>query len=132
MSAADWEERFVRVFVVKEKQDRYADGLRSSKRRTKILDRLNHSFDYDEAKARALANREFESADALCGLLRSLGVAETCFYMADDNDLDGAELSLEMAVDDFLFCEFGAVIICPPKPIGIYKGEGRERPILLR
>jgi hypothetical protein len=128
--AAIWEERFVRAYVVKAKQERYLGFLKSKKNRSKILDRLNHNLDYDESKARELAPEEHES-EALIRLLRARGVDDTACLMADSSDDDGRFLPLDQAVPMLLDGPWGAVLICPPKPIALYKEEDIGRLFLL-
>ena len=65
-------------------------------------------------------------------LLRSLHVEETCHLMANGNEHDGHELRLEWGVDALLDEHFGAVLICPPKPVAVYKSEEPGQPVLLR
>ncbi len=52
-----WEQAFVRAYIVAEKRDRYLAFLKGRKHRRKILDRLNHSLDYDERYATPLDAR---------------------------------------------------------------------------
>lgn len=124
-----WEQRFVEEYIVASKRARYLTFLKGPKHRQKILERLNHSLDYDESKATRLdAQRRDE--DSLIALLRSHHVAETCYLMADQNQYDGQELRLENAIRELLQNFWGALIICPPQgqvvlgtPIAVYKEE---------
>ena len=119
---AEWEEKFVRAYVVKSKRERYLSHLKSSKHRPKILNRLNHALDYDSRLATNLA-KSHRTDQSLIDLLTVRGVSGNCFLMADDQKLDGAELSLEEGVSELTICYDGAVLICPPKPIALYKPE---------
>ena len=118
---AVWEERFVRAYIAKTRQNRYLTFLKGKKRQH-ILNRLNHSLDLDDRKAEVLDKRH-RSASALTGLLRDQRVADTCFLIADGSEYDGCELPLDQGVDALLNNFFGAVLICPPKPIALYKTE---------
>lgn len=117
-----WEKQFVRRFVVSSRQERYLELLKGPKRRAKFLDELNHNLAYDKAKARVLPP-QYKEPEALLSLLASMHVGATCYLLADGNELDGRELRVELAVPEFLFNHWGAVMICPPKPIAIYKEE---------
>ena len=123
-----WEERFVNSYIQKARRDRYLTFLQGKKRQI-ILNRLCHTLDYDDARATVL-EKKYRVAEALCRLLREHSVAKTCFLMADSNDLDGSELPLERGVRELLQNRFGAVLICPPKPIAIYKEEAIGRTML--
>jgi hypothetical protein len=128
---AYWEARFVKCFVIKEKQDRYLAFLKGKKHRKKITDRLNHQLDFDEAKATRLDSR-YKAPPELVSLLRSYHVEPTCFLIADGAEFDGHELRLELGVENALESYWGVVILCPPEPLAIYKAEDPADLILLR
>ena len=125
-----WEALFVEAYIVKSKRARYLSQLKNSKRRQKLLDRLNHALDHDEKYATELPP-ECQTDEALLRLLRQKNVRPTCYLIADANENDGQELRLEDAVSQLFGSQFGALIICPPKPIAIYKGEDIGRLVLL-
>jgi hypothetical protein len=129
--ASEWEKRFVRRYIHKPRQERYLAFIDDEKRRPKILNRLSHTLDYDDRKATDL-DKQQQTSDGLLSLLRAQNVSPTCYFMADSNDLDGSEFDLETGVDELLFSEFGAVLICPPKPIALYKPEDVRILILLK
>jgi hypothetical protein len=56
-------------------------------------------------------------------LLRHRYVNGTCYLIADGNHLDGSELRLEVGVEELIGNHWGAILICPPKPIALYKPE---------
>lgn len=125
-----WERSFVERFICNERRDRYLTFLKSRKHRGKLLDRLNHSLDYDPALAKELPSGSRTDA-GLTTVLRSLHVADTCHLVADGNEFDGRELRLERGVAELLANFLGAVLICPPKPIAVYKEEDPGRLLLL-
>ncbi len=126
-----WERAFVNSYVVASKRDRYLSFLNGPKHRQKILDRLNHSLDYVQRFATTLESR-FKTADALMQLLAGRGVDPNwCSIMADGNPSDGTSMRLDRAVPELLDNHWGAVIICPPKPIAVYKSEDIGDLILL-
>ncbi|MFO0922645.1 MAG: hypothetical protein U0905_09190 [Pirellulales bacterium] len=118
-----WEQAFVRAYIVAEKRDRYLAFLKGRKHRRKILDRLNHSLDYDERYATPLDAR-YKIPKALIVYLIGRGVDRlTCCLMADGHSADGRHMRLEQAVLELLDSHWGALIICPPIPIAVYKPE---------
>jgi hypothetical protein len=128
--AALWEQRYIERFVHKSKRERYLHLLKGPKHRKKLLDRLNHAFEYDPRNATSLGGAERTSA-GLTALLRRLYVADTCYLVADGNPNDGKELRLEAGVEVLLGNHWGAILICPPKPIGVYKAEDIGELVLL-
>jgi hypothetical protein len=126
-----WENAFVRAYIVAEKRDRYLTFLKGPKHRRKILEQLNHSLDYDNRRARVL-DGQFSSPDTLTEFLMGRGVDHmTCCLMADGNPADGRSMRLERAVLELLDNRWGALIICPPIPIAVYKPEGIGDLVLL-
>ena len=115
-----WERRFVEAYVERSTRGRYLEMLKGPKRRQKVLDRLNHNPGFDFSKARDLGSID---ADGLTALLGSLRVEPTGFLMADGSELDGRELRIELAVQELVGTHWGAVLICPPKPIAVYREE---------
>jgi hypothetical protein len=128
--ASTWEQRFVEKYIVSSKRERYLAFLKGDKRRQKILERLNHTLDFDERKAMRLESPSC-TPDALISLLNGHRVTETCYFMADGNRLDGTEMRLELAISELLHNRWGALIICPPKPVAVYKQEDIGELILL-
>ena len=116
------ERRFVECFVRKDMRDRYLTFLKGQKHHRKILDRLNHSLDYESTLARELP-AESRTVSGLVAVLRSFHVSDTCYFMADGNELDGRERRLELGAEELLDNYWGAVLICPPKPVAVYKEE---------
>ena len=115
-----WEKRFVEAYVERPVQERYLSMLKGRKHRRKLLDRLNHNPGFDFSKARDLGNID---AARLAALLDSLRVEPTGLLMTDESELDGRELRVELAVQELVRTHWGAVLICPPKPIAIYREE---------
>jgi len=119
---AYWERLLVEKFVIKSKRERYLEFLKGPKNRKKILERLNHAFDYDPKCSIAISASD-RSKQGLFMLLRGRYVADTCFFIADGNGRDGHELRLEDGIDELTGNHWGAILICPPKPIAVYKPE---------
>lgn len=131
MGDVDYREaQFIRRFIVAEKQERYLSLLKGRKHRAKFLDELNHNLAYDKSKATILEEK-YKDPENLLSLLASMYVEPACHLVADSNSLDGQSLRIELAVPELLNNHFGALIICPPKPVVIYKEEDIGNLILL-
>jgi hypothetical protein len=116
------EEAFVNAFIVREKRSRYLQFLASSKRRREILDRLNHTLDYDPALATRLPS-EHQSADAVERLLKQKGAGATCHLIADSHNVDGQDLPLKEALTQAVTHDFGLIVCCVPGRLAFYKAE---------
>ena len=126
-----WERLFIRAYIVSAKQERYINFLKGPKHRQKILERLNHSLDYDAQHAKTL-DAKYNTPIALVEYLLGRGVDHTtCCLMADGNASDGVSMRLDRAVPELLDNHWGALIICPPVPIAVYKAEGIADLVLL-
>ncbi len=132
VDVADWERRFVDAYIVKAKRKRYLEFLSNPKRRQKILERLNHALDYDRQCATEV-DGSMANTEALVGLLKKHGADSTvCYLVADHNARDGTTMNLNDAAGELLLNHFGALIICPPKPIALYKTEDIGKLILFK
>lgn len=120
------EDVFVNMFVVREKRARYAQLLTNARRRTKILDRLNHAFDYD----RRFASTVPKHVD-IDSFLRAKGAPDTCHVIADSHALDGKDVSLQVALSELWGHGFGYVLICLPERLAYYQPEAPSEPVLL-
>lgn len=127
---AFWERMLVELYIVPASRDRYLSFLKGRKHRKKLLDRLNHNLDIDQAVSVQIPASD-RNAAALTDVLRRNHVSSTCFLMADGSAADGRELRVELAIDEFLNNHWGAVLICPPKPIVLYKEKDIGRLYLL-
>ena len=117
-----WEKAFVERFIIKEKRDRYLMFLKGGKHRKKVLERLNHNLDFERSKAEDISKKCKSTKDILT-FLKLRYVDDTCYVMAFQNDLDGSDVRLALGVQELFESPWGIILICPPKPIAIYKEE---------
>jgi len=110
------ESQFIAAFVDPEKRQRYTESLKNAKKRSKLLDRLNHFFDFVRARA-AKIPRNTISAD----LLRSKGAPDIVHLIGGNSD--GKEMSLEESIESCLESGWGAVISCVPGRLALYLQE---------
>src|SRR5262249_7376919 len=87
------EETIVRAFIASARRARWLESLASSKRRPRMLDRLNHCRDLDERYTTMLPS----NADVV-PLLRLRGAPPTCYVLSCTNEIDGQVMKLEEAV----------------------------------
>ncbi len=116
------EKALIQKFADKRRVDRYKALLKGPKHRKKFLDLLNHNFEYNHERIVEL-EKTISTSDQLLTFLKNKYVNTTCFLVADQNSKDGRELRLESGVEELIENYWGAILICPPKPIVIYKSE---------
>ncbi len=126
-----WESILIAHFVLSHKKERYEALLKGRKKRAQFLDLLNHNFAYDpstkfEPKGYA------QTSGSLLKALDSLGVDSNCYVVADQSEYDGREIKLGTAVEEFWSSQWGMLLICPPKPIVVYKQEAPSDFVFLR
>jgi hypothetical protein len=120
------EEQLIATFIVKEKRDRYRAKLSDSTKRTRFLDRLNHTLDLDERFAHWLPSNA-----PVVDLLREHGAPDSCYVLSADRALDGREMQLSDAVAEAAMRGWGTLISCVPAKLAYYYDECGERRALL-
>jgi hypothetical protein len=117
-----WEQSFVETFVSKRKRERYLGFLSNPKHRSKFLHDLNNGVDVEPSLAREVLHSDRSKA-GLRRLLQSSGASGTVHLMALQHELDGCDAPLEDAIDLVLTSSWGVLLICPPRPVVLYKTE---------
>ena len=115
------EEQFHK-FVIPEKQERYAQHLRSRKHRKKLLDRLNHNADFNPKFLLRLANDDQDEL-AIFALLQRRGAPDECYVISTNENIDGHRMPLVQALSKTVAMGYGTVISCIPGKLGYYEGE---------
>ena len=126
MEIDEQEAAFVKGFAAKEKQERYLHLLAGPKRRRDILDRLNHTLDFDPRYA-ALIPQELRTAAEMTRQLRERGAGAICHVIADTLDADGRDSPLPDALTEVITHDFGSVLCCLPGRLAFYQPEAIEQ-----
>ncbi len=118
------EEAFVRAFIQRTKRDRYLEALAHPKRRNKILNRLNHSWDFDDRFVELIDKRDDCPEGLLQVLLRKGAKASASTYMfADEPEFDQHTLPLDQAVEAVYEACFGVVLCVVPGKLAFVRQE---------
>jgi hypothetical protein len=120
------EEAIIRAFITPARRTRWLESLASTKRRARMLDRLNHCRDLDERYATPLP-----SNTDVVALLRSRGAPAMCCVLSCTKEIDGQTLPLSEAFWAVELSGLGAIISCIAGQLGYYYDEWGERRILL-
>lgn len=116
----DHEAALVTAFIVHEKRDRYREFLKNPKKRSQIVDRFCHHFDFIEKYATQIPRTD---ARSLAKILRESGAGETAWIIGGRSKLDGHEMPLEAALNDGLADPSGLVISCIPGQLALLLRE---------
>ena len=120
------EEAIIRAFITPARRTRWLESLASTKRRTRMLDHLNHCRDLDERYATLLP-----SNTDVVALLRSRGAPAICYVLSDTREIDGQTLPLADAVGAAELGGWGTIISCITGQLGYYYDECGARRMLL-
>lgn len=110
----------VNAFVVPERQERTLQFLANPKKRSEILNRLCHKFDFRDKYATRI---ERQVAEPLADLLRSHGAGDRAYVIGAAGDIDGSELPLLEAIDGALAGPCGALVSCIPGRLALLVQE---------
>jgi hypothetical protein len=133
LNRTEHERATIKAFVVKERQERFLFLLDNSKRRKKFLDELGHFRWFDKrfaspAKwkvdpALSLWGRHLQGINNIATLLRSRGAGKTCWVISERAAIDGKELELEIALEEVVGGDAGAILSCVPGKLAYFEGE---------
>lgn len=125
-----WEKRFVDAFVMNIRRPRYKTCLPSAEDRWKVLSRLDHCSDFDPKFMTELKGAETQP-DRLEEILIEAGASGDCWLMSASDALDGRHRPLDEGASLVASADEGTVMICPPKPVAIYRPEASELTLYL-
>jgi len=114
-----WETKFVDAFVLKQKRSRYKTFLSNLRKRNKFLDRLNHNADFDFDKAIEIK----PLVKILMKALEDYRIEKYCWMISDHSEIDGQLLPISQAIELTVDATWGTIMICPPKPIAVFREE---------
>lgn len=125
-----WEKRFVDAFVVNIRRPRYKTCLPMENDRWKVLDRLNHCNDFDPKLMTELKGGETQP-DRLEEILVDMGASGDCWLMSASDALDGRHCPISEGASLVAGADNGTVMICPPRPVALYRPEASEMALYL-
>ena len=126
---AEHEQRTIKAFVVRGRQERFLSFLSVAKNRKKFTKELPHFRWFDGRFATAVPwkvdpklkvwDRHLQGIANVCRLLRSKGAGPTC----EQSKLDGQELQLESALESVIGSGMGTILSCIPGKLAYFEGE---------
>ena len=115
------EETFVNTFVHKAKRERYIALLSNPKKWKKILEVLNHNFDFDEALATVVGCHQIQIL--LSRLEELLSSDEACYLISDDDEIDGKTFPFSQAFALARASNWGTILDCIAGELALYWDE---------
>lgn len=107
-------------FILPEHRPRFVDSLADERLRRKLRHKLAHFAWVDVRYATPAPTVE---PAALARALEREGAPRTCFLVSGDDDLDGAELPLEEALERVQHSDDGTLISCVPGRLAVFTDE---------
>jgi hypothetical protein len=131
MTPHEHEVGFVNSFMVRERRARALELLSAPSKRSKQLDRLDHSPDLEPKYCEPIAPASQSSAD-IERLLRAYGAPDQAYVLSSRRTLDGKVLGLRGALNEVVGQGMGSVISCIPGQLAYYEGESAGQRCILR
>lgn len=129
MDLHEVELRFIKSFVVRDRQERYVTLLAIDKPRArrKFLDQLTTTLDRDLDPIwtvdRYSASPKESQAGTVEEVLKRLGAPEMCWVTSYVREFDGKMLPLGTALRDTMFSYVGSIVHCIPGQLAFYSAE---------
>jgi hypothetical protein len=131
MDPDEIEVSFLRAFIAPSKRDRYLEGFANPKKRSKLLDRLNHHLDDLDPRYVFALPRGCHSSSDIEKLLVSRGAPSQCYVMSSLDRLDRRGMALRQALDQVVGYQMATLISCIPGRVGFYESEDMKGRYLL-
>lgn len=141
LHSAEHEQSLIRAFVQPDKQERFLGFLANPKNRRKFTGALAHFRWFDQRFATPrphkvdpklkLWERHTQGIEDILTLLKSKGAGLTCWVISEDEEIDGREVDLKVALQHVNGREIGAILSCAPGKLAYFEGED-DRLLLAR
>lgn len=118
----------IKIFVVKDKQDRYITFLSKDKTRKKFTEALYNFNDFNWKLFREIPGSENER-QAIASTVKSHKNISTCSVISVDTNYDGKVISVDEAIKNAVGIE-GTILIFGDADIVYYEGEAPKRRFL--
>src|SRR6266403_1972996 len=141
LQSADHEQRAIRAFVLRDKQERFLGFLANPKNRKKFTESLAHFRWFDERFTTPISwkvdpnlklwERHVQGIENIYRLLKSKGAGLTCWAISEDPEIDGRELDLRAALEHVNGRQIGTILSCVPGKLAYFESED-DRLLLAR
>lgn len=118
---ANIEQTLIKLFVVKDKQERYLTFLAKDKTRNKFINQLYHFNDFNWKLFREIPGSENER-QTIAFRVQSNKNISTCYVISTDQEYDRKLLSVDEAIENLIGIE-GTILIFGDADIIYYEGE---------
>jgi hypothetical protein len=113
----------IRSFVVKNKRDRFTEGISNLRIRRKLLNQLAHNNNLIDEKYAIVSSKALLTVKQLYDQLLSMGSPAQVYIVSENVDLDQKLMNLNAALKEIRWSGYGTVISCIPGKLAYYEGE---------
>ncbi len=117
------EQKFVRAFIQRSRQDRCLFLLEHAKRRRDFTKELAHFKLLEDRYSQPVSSSIANSAPGMVSLLRQKGAGATVWIISEDPKMDATELPLDEAMQQTWGSFIGTILSCVPGKLAFFHGE---------
>src|SRR5258705_11996307 len=116
------EEATIKAFLIRVRQVRYLEFLKSPKKRAKFIAQLAH-FKHLNPKFLVRIPGNQQNPSSLQKLLTDKGAGTKCWVISENSELDGQEIDLQTALKETIGYQMGTFISCIPGKLAYFEDE---------
>lgn len=116
-----YEEEIIRLFVRKDRKERYLFMLARPDRRDEIVGALHGQIEFDPRFCTALPHAL--DPKYLCGIMKEKGAGEYAYVMSNIEDMDGRVLPLLDALQNTVDATIGTIVYCFEGQVAYYESD---------
>jgi hypothetical protein len=116
------EEQLIRAFFMRERRERYLEGLANSRKRRKLTDEFCHFKHLDPRYIVPIPSSQQNPAD-ISILLKKSGAADECWVVSDELELDARRMNLNEVLGEIVGRTFATFLCCIDGKLAYFESE---------
>jgi hypothetical protein len=116
------EEQLVRRFFLRERQERFLEGLANPRKRRKITGEFCHFKSLDWKHAVPIPPAQ-HTPQGIYSLLKQFGAPDQCWVLSDDSTIDARTLDLKEALDEIVGRTLATFLCCIDGKLVYFENE---------
>jgi hypothetical protein len=116
------EEQLIKAFFIRERRERYLEGLANSRKRRKLTDQFCHFKHLDPRYMVSIPSSQ-QNPDDIFTLLKKSGAGDQCWVVSDESELDGRRMYLKEVLDEIVGRTFATFLCCVDGKLAYFENE---------
>jgi hypothetical protein len=116
------EEQLIKAFFLKQRRERYLEGLADPGKRRKMTDEFYHFKHLDPQRIMAIPPSQ-QSPGGIYRLLKQYGAPEYCWVISTDRSLDARRMDLQEVLAEIVGCGEGTFLCCVDGKLAYFEDE---------